>query len=232
MSVNNYTQVPNDLLMSLARCKLSPYESKLIFAMIRSTLGWQDPDRFISLSEIKNITKLDKRHLSRTKKRLVERGILLNGKVKTRINYNYSEWDVPQEAPPASRDDNLSSVEAVHIKKERKRVYKDKEEEKSKELIKLVFNYYCKRYEEIFGVKYSANFGRDMTIVKNLLKVCGDSEFMKKVIDKFLTSKDEWIILHSAFTIPMLSHKFNHYAMIVSKNTQPQKVKVYKGVPR
>ena len=95
-----FTMVPNKLIDHLAKAALSDYESRIVFAIIKKTYGFQNAPKknwrydFISLSQIMKITGITKkqnvsRHLIRLKKRKI---ILEIPGRKIGINTEYDEW--------------------------------------------------------------------------------------------------------------------------------------------
>ncbi len=71
-----FTRVPNEILEALARTHLSPYESKIIFFIIRKTYGWNKTEDWISLSQIVEGTGIAKPNVSRTLNSLKRRNII------------------------------------------------------------------------------------------------------------------------------------------------------------
>jgi len=73
----NFTQVPNDIIESLARTHLSPNESKIVFLVIRKTYGWHKLSDWIALSQIAKYTGIARPNTCRYIKSLVRRNILV-----------------------------------------------------------------------------------------------------------------------------------------------------------
>lgn len=90
---NGFTKIANELLIALARHNLSPYEFRVLMAVIRKTYGWSKKEDFISVSQIQEITNLDRRNVSRAKKSLIKKKILIiTDKTMLAFNKNYDDW--------------------------------------------------------------------------------------------------------------------------------------------
>ena len=74
---DNFTKVPNETLEALARIRLAPNESKIVFFIIRKTFGWHKQMDWISLSQIVEGTGIAKPNVCRSIKSLVRRDIIV-----------------------------------------------------------------------------------------------------------------------------------------------------------
>jgi len=97
-----YFQIDNTLIETLSRTHLSGQELRVLFAIIRKTLGWRkDWDR-ISYSQITEMTGILKQNVHRTIKSLIDRKIIERINIgmfkgyKMRINKNYEQWVIYQ----------------------------------------------------------------------------------------------------------------------------------------
>ena len=73
---NGFTKVPNEILESLARIHLSPYETRVVLFIIRKTYGWHKELDWISLSQIVEGTGIAKPNVCRTIRSLKRRNII------------------------------------------------------------------------------------------------------------------------------------------------------------
>jgi len=95
----DYTKIPNEILEALARTRLSNYEFRCIWIIIRKTFGWNKPSDYISNSQFVKKTGIKKYHIWRTLKRLQWRKIVTKRGNKFSINTNYGEWrELPKGA--------------------------------------------------------------------------------------------------------------------------------------
>lgn len=93
---NGYTRIANELLEGLARQNLSPYESRVLFAVLRKTYGYNKKVDKISLSQLDDITKIGRVAVSKSIKKLEEKHVLLVDRgariPSLSLNKNYDEW--------------------------------------------------------------------------------------------------------------------------------------------
>lgn len=71
----NYTQIPNEMLDDWLH-KLGLAELKVLMVIMRKTFGWHKTRDRISLNQLKEITGLEKTHISKATKSLVEKNLI------------------------------------------------------------------------------------------------------------------------------------------------------------
>lgn len=74
---NGYTRVANEIMEALARINLSPYESRVLWFILRKTYGWQKKSDLIPLSQIAQGTGISKPNVCHSLKRLLARSIIV-----------------------------------------------------------------------------------------------------------------------------------------------------------
>ena len=89
---NGYTRIANELLKALMRTPLSNYEARFLYALIWKTYGWGKKSDWISGTQLCEMTGMAKWHVSRTKRRLINRRIVAETGNRIGINKNYEEW--------------------------------------------------------------------------------------------------------------------------------------------
>lgn len=90
---NGYIPIANEIAEALMRINLNGYQSRVLWAIFRKTYGWAKKEDWVSNSQIIEMTGLKKGHVSRAKKQLVERNILVtNLGNKIGFNKDYSQW--------------------------------------------------------------------------------------------------------------------------------------------
>ena len=93
---NGNTRLANELLEALAKTNLSPYETRILLAVVRKTYGWAKKADRISHSQFQELTDLKRQHVSRALNSLIARGIVLKKGDGHRIYYgvqkNYDKW--------------------------------------------------------------------------------------------------------------------------------------------
>lgn len=98
---NGYTRIANELLEALSSQPLSGYEMRVVLAIIRKTYGYGKKEDRIALSQLSEVTKIGKSHVSRTVTSLISYGIVTklgNGVTNLgntlAINKDFSAWKV------------------------------------------------------------------------------------------------------------------------------------------
>jgi phage replication O-like protein O len=89
---NGYTRIANELVEALASTYLSPYEWQVLMAIFRKTYGYNKKSDWIANSQLSELTGIYKAHISRTTKKLVERGIVTQTGNRLSFNKDYSSW--------------------------------------------------------------------------------------------------------------------------------------------
>ncbi len=110
---NGHTDIANELLEAMCRTHLSPYEWRVLLAIARLTWGWHKKEDTISMTQIAEITGIDRRHVQRSIRNLTPRQVLadtttgVRRPLSLRINKNYEEWLTPLQV---SRTDTNNGV--------------------------------------------------------------------------------------------------------------------------
>ncbi len=92
---NGHLDIANELAEAFAKCLLSPYESMIIWCILRKTYGWHKKTDRIALSQICEVTGIAKSHVSRTIRNLVNRQIVTRlGNKQIGIQKNYDLWQI------------------------------------------------------------------------------------------------------------------------------------------
>ena len=114
---NGHSKIANELIEALSRVNLSPYESRVLWYIIRKTYGWNKKFDKIAQSQISESTGLRKQHTSRAMKSLKSRKIIIdyNKKVTSRgdkqigINKDYEQWSPVEVTFKATHDEKVTS---------------------------------------------------------------------------------------------------------------------------
>jgi len=139
---NGFFRVANELASALSQINLSPYESRLVWAIFLKTYGWHKKMDRIANSQLEKLCHLDRRHISRAKLRLISRRIVISTDDKIGINKNYEEWLGPKLEQVVistgtvviSTDDKLSSAEAGQKKQDTNKRKKEPSKDGLKEV--------------------------------------------------------------------------------------------------
>lgn len=92
---NGFVSIATELVEAFARTNLTPNETKIIWAIIRKTFGWHKKIDEISFSNLANATGINRSHVARSIKSLVNKGMIIkvNGRCNSyQIQKNYDIW--------------------------------------------------------------------------------------------------------------------------------------------
>ena len=89
---NGYTKIANEILEALSKINLTSYQSRLLFVIFRKTYGFNKSEDWISNSQLVAETGLLKGNVSRTKKELIARKIVISIDNKIKFNKDCSQW--------------------------------------------------------------------------------------------------------------------------------------------
>ncbi len=95
---DGYTGIANEIVEALCRTNLSPYESRVLWCVFRKTYGWNKKEDWISLPQLVTMTGMHKSHISRSKKKLLDRKIITQTGNKIAFNKFYTQWrELPKQ---------------------------------------------------------------------------------------------------------------------------------------
>ena len=95
------TRIANEIMEVLACTYMSSYESQFLWFLFRKTYGWQKKDDTIALSQFSAGTGMRRCHVSRTKKKLLQRRIVTQTGNKISFNKYHSQWvKLPKQVTP------------------------------------------------------------------------------------------------------------------------------------
>ena len=97
---NRFTIIDNDLIDAFAKINLSPYEWRVIFAIIRYSYGWNKEEATLTYSQIESFCQIKKCHISRTIQSLLKKQIIIKEGKEYRLQKDYKKWGVPVEEVP------------------------------------------------------------------------------------------------------------------------------------
>jgi len=94
LDLNNgdWTRIANSLILAFARTKLNTQETRIIFAIIHKTYGYNKPSDWVSNSQLEEITGIHRCHCANTITRLKERNIVTKTGNKIKLNKYYFNW--------------------------------------------------------------------------------------------------------------------------------------------
>ncbi|CCO44762.1 conserved hypothetical protein [Vibrio nigripulchritudo SOn1] len=89
---SGFFSIPNELADKLCSTRLSDQKHRVLFAVMRRTIGYHKLVDWVSLEQLHEMTDIKKPNLSKTIKTLLERRILIREGRKLGINQTVSEW--------------------------------------------------------------------------------------------------------------------------------------------
>ena len=115
-----YIQIPNDIIEALMRVNIYPYSYRVLWVVIRQTIGWDKKEDHISFNQIAKKTGLDRRLAARGMKDLVRNNIVIKRDDsfinKYRFNKNFETWkSVIKQDTSVDRDDKVSSKKMAKL---------------------------------------------------------------------------------------------------------------------
>lgn len=179
MAKEGYTQIPNKILEALAKTKLSPYESKYVFALLRKTYGYHKYEDYIANSQFAKLTEILRQHICRTEIKLLGRKIIICVGNKIGINNSFNQWQkLPAEVIITRRGKSVTykgnkKLPTEVATKETKEIKQKKEDSFLKERIEAYKN----------GDRKFKPFNRDNPIrfneSRNRLEVLEDGDWLE-----------------------------------------------------
>lgn len=231
---DNYFRVAHTLAENLATINLSSYESRVLWAFLRLSYGWQDTDMKFPMSRVVEIVKLDRRHVYRGFKGLVFKGLIVKSNPHPKFNKKLEDWDdsVPLRAQKGcahtdTKECASMDVKSVPIKAQPYIIERKKKEKKARPAKKELhpnhprfIKFWTDKYLEKFEIKYSFNGGKEGNHVKSLLRDFG-YEKLCTMAGIFLDSTDEWVIAQG-FTLGIFYCQANKIAQKTQDRPQIQ----------
>ncbi len=89
---DGHVDIANEIVEKLAKINLSSYEWRVLWAIWRKTYGWHKKMDFVSVSQMEELTDLDRRNISRTKRLLLGKNIIISDGNLIGFNKNYDSW--------------------------------------------------------------------------------------------------------------------------------------------
>ncbi len=89
---NGFTSIANEIMEALSKIRLSSYEMRVLFAILRKTYGWNKKRDRISFSQFRELTNLRDPHISRSLKKLLNRSIVTQIGKLYGLQKDYTKW--------------------------------------------------------------------------------------------------------------------------------------------
>jgi phage replication O-like protein O len=94
---NGHIGIANEVAEALMRFNITAYQSRVLWAILRKTYGWQKKEDRISLTQFEQMAGIKKRHVQRTLGQLKAMNLItINKPTPKKVFYglqkNYEEW--------------------------------------------------------------------------------------------------------------------------------------------
>lgn len=132
---NGFFRLANEIAEQLSKVNLSSYESRFLWALIRKTYGFNKKEDRIANSQFVEMTQINKFHISRTKKKLLNKNMIYVRNGKIGLQKNYDEWvqlpkqvtskKLPKQVKPVTQTGNKKLPKQVDTKDNKNNITKD-----------------------------------------------------------------------------------------------------------
>ena len=114
LNKGEWTRIHNSILTALARTKLNGEESRILFAILYKTYGFNKSEDWIANSQLELLTGIHRTHCSRSVHRLIKRKIVTKTGNIIKFNKYFFQWDselpnsatLPKQAKIVTRTGN------------------------------------------------------------------------------------------------------------------------------
>lgn len=139
---DGYTKIANELLEAIIKTRMSDYEHRVFWLIVRKTYGFNKKSDWIAQKQIVLATGILKQNVSRIIKNLLERNMITKvGKILS-IQKDYDRWKLSKEIMKVISTDYKSNLNrgTQNNKKIQKKVYTDRYITLDKEVNKIFKN--------------------------------------------------------------------------------------------
>lgn len=199
---DGFTGIANEIIDNLCLINLSPYESRVIWFILRKTYGYQKKIDRIPLSQFAESLQLDRNNIRRAIQKLIKKNLLVVSRDhKNNVTYglqkDYEKWNgVVCRDSGVSRDHSSQSVETTKEgsiqtpSKERKKLLK-KEIVPFEEIIAVLnqrtgknFRFATPKYQACIRARWNEGFrlGHFKAVVDNRVEKWGDDPKMSEYL--------------------------------------------------
>jgi phage replication O-like protein O len=229
---DGYTRIAHEILEALCRINLSPYESRVLWFVLRTTYGHHKKADRIALSQIQAATELDKRNASRTLTRLRKRNIILDEGHQMGLQKDHEKWlAVCSKTRGVSRDTVSVETPKECLHRHEKGVCGDTTKDiKIKDIakgkhsrskvsdprIKELTDFWAARYFDRVGEDYPFS-PKDFGLFRSVLTSFPFPR-LKEVVELFFKTDDRWIKEEAGFTVGVFVSRLPSLASISAVN--------------
>ncbi|MCF7846722.1 MAG: replication protein [Candidatus Gracilibacteria bacterium] len=105
MKKEQFTKIPNKILVEMARSLSFCEKTRIFCAILRKTAGWNKKEDWIALSQFEDLTGMAKPNVCRALKKLLKEKIIIKMDNKYRINDITARWQALSKRTPFIKTD-------------------------------------------------------------------------------------------------------------------------------
>jgi phage replication O-like protein O len=225
---NGYTCIAHEILEALCKANLSPYESRVMWCILRKTYGHHKKTDRISLSQISQATELDKGNAGRALRSLKQRNIIAAGKgnqiglqkdhEKWRAVFRETRGDVLGDTVSRETTKRCLGRQQTGILGDTTKDIKIKDSAKGKPSrpkdadprIKEITDTWAALYLTHVGIQYHFIL-KDFGLFKSALRTF-ELPQLKELAAHFFENADRWVKEKAGFTVAVFHSKLNSLA--------------------
>ncbi len=224
---DGYTKIANEILEDLCHINLSAYQTRILHFIFRKTYGFNKKEDWISVSQIVSATGIHKSHVSRTKKELLLRKLVISNGNKIAFQKNSTLWkELPKEVTVTNLGQKVTNlgkklpVQADTKETIQKKITKEIHPSKfPKEYLTAI----PKQDIEEFHTKYEVDYDRINVMAQKILLYC---ESKGKIYRNYRSTLQNWLLDKYGFRKTPIKVKYDN---IFDEKTQkfllvPQKI--------
>lgn len=226
---NGHIDIAHEIAESFFNLQLSGNQWRILWIILRQTYGWHKKSDRISISYFQNKSGLQRRHISRALKDLVERNIVTKNDTSFITTYGFqkdnSKWKLsPKMTHITKNDTSLSpkmtlklSPKLVHTKETKETNTKENiltSSPKTNPDIKIFIDFWYQTFQAKFNKPYCVNGSKEGNLVKKLIQTY-KLDPLKTLAVKFFNTPDEFIF-KAGYTIGVFYSQINKLAGEVS----------------
>ena len=242
---NGYTKIANEIIDQFCKYRISGEEWLVLWVIIRKTYGFNKKMDTISLTQFSQITGMKRQSVFRALKSLSAKKLILVSKkaYKDIVSYgiikDYGNW-IPVSKKAYSKQKRLPTVSknaspiSAKMLPTKDNIQKTNKNTLLKDGIKTpshtqdCLKYFYASYKTVLGSEYVANFAKDGSLFKSMLRVL-PPEVIKSRIDTFFKSEDKFI-QEAGYTTGVFASQINK--LIRSEGSELNRIRAQFGLKK
>lgn len=221
---NGYFKIANEIAEALTRTNLSAYQSRILWAILRKTYGFNKKEDWVSYSQLAHLTGLRKQHIFRTLKELKDRNLVTKGGYFVGFNKDYQQW---RELPKGVTTHHKVTKGGYTVTKggyksnlrggpqNKTIIQKTIKRDPSNPAVKDFFGFWDKAFREKTGRDYFFTGGKEGSLTKKML-ASYSLDRLKELAGVFFKSQDQFF-LNSGYTIGFFYSQINKVVIEAEK---------------